>query len=80
VLASQNPALLYLATGHPTVSSWEPEDDLPRWRESGAQYWVDVWPFPSAVDLPALYRSPTLNLRVTRIPDTPDDFEWWWLP
>jgi hypothetical protein len=80
VLASQNPALLYLATGHPTVSSWEPGDDWARWRQSGTQYWVDVWPFPSPVRLPALYQSPAMNLRVVRIAGTPEEFVWWWLP
>jgi hypothetical protein len=67
LLATHNPAMVYLYSGRKTVGYWLPATDAPRWRAAGVGYWVDCWyagekyPDLSRRGRPILYRSPTLH-------------------
>ena len=46
VLATQNPALVYLYTGHKTVASDDPVKAWENWKKLGVRYLVRTSPFP----------------------------------
>lgn len=46
VLATQNPALVYLYTGHKTVASDDPAAAWENWKKLGVRYLVRTSPFP----------------------------------
>jgi hypothetical protein len=46
ILATQNPALVYLYTGHKTVASDDPAGAWENWKKLGVRYLVRTSPFP----------------------------------
>lgn len=69
-IAAQNPALLYLYTGHKTVGSWEPAKHWEDWKQMGVRYLsitashqVDE-PSKAEKRFPIIYNSEWLKLHV----------------
>ncbi|MEW6730343.1 MAG: glycosyltransferase family 39 protein [Acidobacteriota bacterium] len=66
-VAAQNPALVYLYTGHKTIACDDPVGNWENWKRLGVRYIVRTSIYALIDDDSArlvIYRSPTLNLRV----------------
>lgn len=74
VLASHNPAMVYLFTGRRAVGTWEPAENIASWRAANVKYWVDNtvadyrFPDMEKSGLAPLMKTRWLRLGVYRIP------------
>lgn len=83
VLATQNPALVYLYTGHKTVASDNPAGAWENWKKVGVRYLVRTSPFPldkpdaSESKFNIIYRQGgLLNLRVVDLGEAATRQAW----
>lgn len=82
VLATANPALVYLYTGNKTIAPYKPEESWPNWNRLGIRYLVRASVYPEVID-PAeskykvTYRSRSgMNFRVIDLGDPNNRPAW----
>jgi hypothetical protein len=82
VLATQNPALIHLYTGHKTVGSWEPARNWENWKRLNVRYGVFTSPYrlkePSWAEkrYSMLYCSNDLKLKVLDFGEKSSRLPW----